>query len=88
MSTPATIAAIAALQEEYAAACAERDVVNATNAPIEAALEQANAEAEAARMRANELAAQIDANRGGQVWLDLKRRIGRLANSIMELKRA
>ena len=43
---------------------------------------------EAARVRANELAAQIEANWGGQPWLDLKRRIGRLANSIMELKRA
>ena len=88
MSTPATLAAIAALQEEYTAACAEREAVHATNAPIEAELDKANAEAEAARVRANELAAQIDANRGGQVWLDLKRRIGRLANSIMELKRA
>lgn len=88
MSTPAMQAALVALQAEYEAACAERDAVNAKNAPIEAELEKANAEAEAARVRALELAAQIDANRGGEAWLDLKRRIGRLANSIMELKRA
>lgn len=87
MSTPAMQAALAALQQEYAAACAERDAVNATNAPLEAKLDQANAEAEAARTRALDLAAQIDANRGGQAWLELKRRIGRLANSIMELRR-
>ena len=87
MSTPATLAAVAALSEEYAAACAERDAVNATIVPIHAALQKANAEAEAARVRALELAAQIDAARGGQAWLDLKRRIGRLANSIMELNR-
>lgn len=86
MST-ATEAAIVALQAEYEAACAERDAVNATNAPIEAELDVANAEAEAARVRALALAEQIDSNRGGQAWLDLKRRIGRLANSIMELKR-
>ena len=85
--SPATKAAIAALQAEYEAACAERDVVNAKNAPIEAELEKVNAEAEAARVRALALAAEIDANRGGEAWLELKRRIGRLANSIMELKR-
>ena len=88
MSTPATQAAIVALQAEYASACAERDAVNAANAATEAELEKANAEAEAARVRALALAEQIDAKRGGQAWLDLKRRIGRLANSIMELKRA
>lgn len=86
MST-ATQTAIAALQSEYDAVCAERDAVNAKNAPIEAELWIANAEVEAARTRAFELAAQIDANRGGAAWLDRKRRIGRLANSIMELKR-
>ena len=85
--SPATQAAITALQAEYEAACAERDAVNVKNAPIQAALDQANAEAEAARVRAAELAAQIDANWGAG-WIELKRRIGRLANSIMELKRA
>lgn len=76
----------AALQAEYDQACAERDAVNATNAPIEIALEQANAECEAARVRALALAAQIDDNRGGQRWLDLKRRIGRLADGLMAMR--
>lgn len=86
MST-AIQSAVAALQAEYQTACAARDAINATNAPIQAQLDQANAEAESARVRAAELAAQIEAN-WGPGWVDLKSRIGRLANSIMELKRA
>ncbi len=66
----------------YAELCALRDSVNATNAPLEAELEQVNAAAEAARVRAAEIAAQIDANRGGQAWIDLKRDIGALARSL------
>ena len=67
------------LQEQYAALCAERDRVNALNAPIEAALEKANAECEAARVRAEQLAAQIDDNRGREKWIALKKDIGTLA---------
>lgn len=84
--TPAMEQARAALQADYDAACAERDAVNAINAPIEAELEKANAEAEAARVKAQELAAQIDANRGHEKWLDLKRRIGRMAEGLMALR--
>lgn len=78
-STPVFPADFAA---RYAELCAQRDAVNAQNAPIEAALEQANAEAEAARLKADGLAAQIDANRGGQAWIDLKRDIGALARAL------
>lgn len=79
--------ALQALQAEYADACAARDQVNALNAPIEAQLADVNAQIEALRVRQAELSAQIDANRGGEAWFAVKRRVGQLANSIMEVRK-
>lgn len=67
------------LKEQYAALCKERDRINALNAPIEADLEKANAECEAARVRAFKLAEKIDDNRGRAKWIEMKKDIGTLA---------
>lgn len=80
--------ALQALQAEYADACNARDQVNALNAPLEAELDQVNAAIEGLRVRQAELSAQIDANRGGEAWFAVKRRVGQLANARMELLRA
>lgn len=67
------------LKKMYADLCAQRDEVNAKNAPLEADLEKANAECEKWRVKARDIAAQIDGNRGREKWIDLKRQIGQLA---------
>lgn len=59
-----------------------RDSVNEANAPLEAELEQANLRAEAARLEAEALAAQIDDNRGRIKWFSLKREIRQLVNAL------
>lgn len=79
--------ALQALQAEYADACNARDQVNALNAHLEAELDQVNAAIEGLRVRQAELSAQIDANRGGEAWFAIKRRVGQLANTIMEVRK-
>ena len=74
------------LNKLYTDLCAQRDAVNAKNAPIEAELEKANAEAEKWRVKALALAAQIDDNRGREKWLDLKRQIGQLAPAMSRMR--
>jgi uncharacterized coiled-coil DUF342 family protein len=76
------------LEQHYDELCAKRDAVNAQNAPLEAELERANAQAEAARVKAMALAAQIDANRGGRAWIDMKRDIRMLAPAIERARAA
>ncbi len=66
----------------YEELCALRDSVNEKNAPLEEQLTAANAEAEAARVRAHALAEQIDANRGNALWLAMKKEIGILAKAL------
>lgn len=87
MTTDALHQAHTALKAEYDAACAERDAVNAANAPLEAELERANTQIEALRGQAAELAARIDDARGRERWLELKKRIGRLAEGLMALRK-
>ncbi len=69
-------------QARYDELCALRDEVNEKNAPLEAQLDAANAEAEAARLRAQELADQIDDNRGRALWIAMKKEIGVLAKAL------
>lgn len=69
-------------RERLAELHAIRDGVNAANAPLEAQLEQANLRAEAARLEAEDLASQIDDNRGRRSWFDLKREIADLTNAL------
>lgn len=77
----------AALEQEYAEACAQRDAVNAKVAPLRAALDGINGQAEQLRLKAADLAAQIDVDRGGgEAWLALKQRIGKLASALMSIK--
>jgi len=75
------------LKALYTDLCAQRDAVNAKNAPLEAELDRANAECEKWRVKALELAAQIDDNRGREKWLDLKRQIGQLAPAMSRARR-
>lgn len=63
----------------YSALCAHRDAVNAKNAPLEAELAKLNEQAEAFRVKAEAVAAQIDDNRGREKWLAVKREIRVLA---------
>lgn len=75
------------LQTRYAELCAKRDEVNARNAPLETELDGANAAAEAARVRAQALADQIDDNRGRAAWLELKSEIAALARALFPARR-
>ncbi len=76
----------AVMPDQWRARLAElmsiRDAVNEANAPLEAELEQANLRAEAARLEAEALAAQIDDNRGRIKWLGLKREIADLTKAL------
>lgn len=72
----------AALKERYKELCDFRDRVNAAVAPVQKALDFANAEVARAQAEAHELAARIQEIRGGEKWLDLKRQIGELARAI------
>lgn len=66
----------------YYALCDARDKVNAVNAPLEAALAEQVAIAEVARVKAAEIAARIDANRGGAKWIALKKEIAFIARGL------
>ena len=70
------------IQDRYAELCAQRDAINAANAPLEVELEKANAAAARAQLAATAIAAQIDDNRGRAAWLDLKREIAALARAL------
>lgn len=69
----------------YWALADQRDAVNVKVAPLQAELDVANADVQAAQAKANALAGQIDALRGGQKWLDLKREIGVLARALVRI---
>jgi hypothetical protein len=70
------------LKGKYAELCAQRDQVNAKNAPLELELDKANAEVIAAQAKAHAIAAKIDDNRGREAWITLKREIGVLARAL------
>jgi hypothetical protein len=61
--------------------CARRDAVYAKQKPLEEALAKANAECEAARIKAASLAAEID-KEFGQDWFALKKEIALLARNL------
>lgn len=69
----------ASLQAQYYELCAQRDAAYERAAPFEQALAQANAEAEAARLRAEAAARSVE-EAWGPGHLELKQKIGRLAD--------
>lgn len=70
----------AVLAARYYELCEQRDQVNAALVDLQAKLELANAEAETARVKANAIAAEIQAKRGGgEAWLALKKEIADIA---------
>ncbi len=71
----------------YRALCKIRDQVNAKNAPLEAELEKANLAVAEAQAKAAVISAQIDANRGGEKWIALKREIRILAAGLGSIPR-
>jgi len=68
--------------DRYWDLCDKRDAANAKVAPIQQELDETNAEIERLRARAIDLKGDIEAERDGPAWLDLKREIGRLANAV------
>ena len=79
--------AVASLRPNSSRVLAFGVAVNAKNEPLERQLDAANADVAAAQERANALAAQIDANRGGQKWIDMKYQIGVLARALGRVPR-
>lgn len=78
---------IDATKAEYESMCAERDRRNGLNVELQKELDVANAQAEAARIRAAGLADQIEQNWGRGGWIVLKKRIRMFADHIAELRR-
>jgi len=70
------------LQARYAELCAKRDEVNGRVAPLQKDLDAANMEAQVANAKARKIADAIQALRGGQEWLDIKREIGLIAKAL------
>ena len=62
--------------------CDQRDAVNAKVAPVQAELDETNVEIERLRVRSIDLKGDIEAERDGPAWLDLKSEIGRLASAL------
>lgn len=73
------------LAARYYELCDQRDAVNAQIDPIQKELDAANLRVEAAQAEAQKLADRIQALRGGQKWLDLKKEIGQLANAMRKI---
>jgi hypothetical protein len=71
-----------AVLARYRELCALRDAVNKANDALEKQLSTVNAEAEKARIKATELAARIDDNRGRAKWFALKTEIRVLAKML------
>lgn len=67
------------LLARYHELCAQRDATYAKSAPVQAQLDAANAECDAARLKAARLSAEIDAIWGGAAWLDMKKEIADIA---------
>lgn len=66
----------------YQELCALRDAVNAANATAEAELADLVAQQEALRVKAQALADQIDDTRGRAAWIDMKRELRVLAQTL------
>lgn len=67
------------LLARYHQLCELRDATYAKSAPVQAQLDAANAECEAARLKAAQLSAEIDAIWGGPAWLEMKKEIADIA---------
>lgn len=70
------------LLARYNSLCAKRDEVNAKKQPLEEQLAEQNALSEQARLKAAEIAAQIDAIWLEANWFSLKREIAVLARAL------
>ena len=70
------------MPERYAALCGLRDHIYAATAPLQAELDAANAECEAARVKAAGIANQIEVIWGREKWIALKKEIGVLAKAL------
>lgn len=76
----------AEMEKHYAELTKARDAVYAKTAPIQAQLDKATADAEAARVKAQELVDKIE-NLWGADWLATKKEIGLLANRMQIAKK-
>ena len=70
------------LLDRYWDLCGKRDETNARLAPHRVALDAINTQIEELRVAAIDKKGDIEAERDGAAWLDLKAEIGRLANAV------
>ena len=71
-----------ALRDRYVRLCAQRDATNERVAGLQRELDALNDDVAQAQALANAKAAQIQAVRGGESWLTLKKEIGMLAKAL------
>lgn len=65
--------------------CDQRDAVNAKIVPFQKELDAANTKVQEAQAEAVAIADKIQALRGGQKWLDLKKEIGSIASALRRI---
>lgn len=70
------------VRDQYDKLCAQRDAKYAKVQRLEDELARVNAERDALRVKAGEIAAQIDRELGGSAWLQLKKQIAALARAL------
>lgn len=70
----------------YEALCRQRDATNERVRPLLEKREALNQEIQAAQAEALAISAQVDAIRGGETWLDLKKEIGMLAKALSGIR--
>lgn len=70
------------MREEYERLCQQRDTVNERTAPLQRRLDAVNANIQALSVEAERVAAEIQAVRGGESWLHLKKQIGVMAKAL------
>lgn len=81
--------AIAEIEVKMAGLKAEIDAKNASLAPLRAELDALNAEEQALRARVAAKVAEINAARGdAAAWVELKRKLGVLASTRMQMRAA
>lgn len=65
--------------------CDQRDAVNEKIVPFQKELDAANIRVQEAQAEAVAIADKIQALRGGQKWLDLKKEIGSIASALRRI---
>lgn len=83
---PAVKSPVNALRDKYDRLCQQRDETVERVAPVQRKLEAVNARIQLLNAEAEKLAAEIQALRGGESWLHLKKEIGVLAKALSGMR--